>query len=109
MQLASAHLSVLLNEVIDLHQSRKTVGMLYQIPGAIWLSVYLLSILTMLAIGYQVGMAGSRRLLGMPVLAAAFSLVIVMIADIDRPGEGHIQVSQQPLADVQQMMLQDAP
>ena len=98
-----------LNEVIELHQSRKTVGILNRIPGPIWLSVYLLSILTMVAIGYQVGMAGSRWLRGMPVLAAAFSLVIVMIADIDRPGEGNIQVSQQPLADVQQMMLQDAP
>ena len=98
-----------LNEVIDLHQSRKTVGMLHQIPGALWLSIYLLSILTMLSIGYQVGMAGSRRLRGMPVLAGAFALVIVMIADIDRPGEGHIQVSQQPLADVRQMMLEAAP
>lgn len=98
-----------LNEVIDLHQSRKTVGTLYRIPGPIWMSVYLLSTLTMVALGYQVGMAGSRWLRGMPVLAAAFSLVIVMIADIDRPGEGNIQVSQQPLADVRQMMSQDAP
>ena len=98
-----------LNEVIDLHQSRKTVALLYRIPGPIWMSVYLLSTLTMVALGYQVGMAGSRWLRGMPVLVAAFSLVIVMIADIDRPGEGNIQVSQQPLADVRQMMSQDAP
>lgn len=98
-----------LNEVIDLHQSRKTVALLYRIPGPIWLAVYLLSTLTMVAIGYQVGMAGARWLRGMPVMTAAFSLVIVMIADIDRPGEGNIVVSQQPLADVKQMMLQDAP
>jgi hypothetical protein len=98
-----------LNDVIDLHQSRKTVGLLYRIPGPMWLSVLMLAILTMIAIGYQVGMAGSKRLRGMPVLAAAFSLVIMMIADIDRPGEGNILVSQQPLADVQQMMLQDEP
>jgi hypothetical protein len=39
----------------------------------------------------------------------AFSLVIVMIADIDRPGEGLIRVSQQPIADVQRMMLRDSP
>ena len=43
------------------------------------------------------------------VLAAAFSLVILMIADIDRPGEGLMRVSQQPIADVQQMMLGDSP
>ena len=97
------------NEVIDLHQSRKTVALLYRIPGPIWMSVYLLSTLTMVALGYQVGMSGSRWLRGMPVLVAAFSLVIVMIADIDRPGEGNIRVSQQPLADVRQMMPQDAP
>jgi hypothetical protein len=98
-----------LNEVIDLHESRKTLATLNRIPGPMWLSVYLLSILTMVTIGYQVGMSGSRWLRGMPVLAAAFSLVIVMIADIDRPGEGNISVSQQPLADVRQMMSQDAP
>ena len=98
-----------LNELIDLHQSRKTVGLQYRIPGTVWLAVYLLSVLSMLAVGYQVGMSGMRRLRGTPVLAAAFSLVILMIADIDRPGEGLMRVSQQPIADVQQMMLRDSP
>ncbi len=98
-----------LNELIDLHQSRKTVALQYRIPGTVWLSVYLLSAISMLAVGYQVGMSGMRRLRGTPVLAAAFSLVILMIADIDRPGEGTLRVSQQPIADVQQMMLQDSP
>ena len=98
-----------LNELIDLHQSRKTVGLLYRIPGTVWLALYRLSVLSMLAVGYQVGMAGTRHLRGTTVLAAAFSLVILMIADIDRPGEGWMRVSQQPLADVQQMMLRDSP
>ncbi len=98
-----------LNELIDLHQSRVTVGLQYRIPGTVWLAVYLLSLLSMLAVGYQVGMSGSRRTYGTPVLAAAFSLVILMIADIDRPRAGLIRVSQQPIADVQQMMLRDSP
>jgi hypothetical protein len=98
-----------LNELIDLHQSRKTVGLQYRIPGTLWLSVYVLTVLAMLAVGYQVGMSGARRVRGTPILAAAFSLVILMIADIDRPGEGLMRVSQQPIADVQEMMLQDSP
>ena len=53
-----------LNELIDLHQSRQTVGLQYRIPGSVWLSVYLLSALSMLALGYQVGMSGTRRLMG---------------------------------------------
>lgn len=98
-----------LNDVIQLHENRKIVGLLYRIPGSIWFSLYLLSFLSMLCIGYQAAMAGSRRLLGSVLLAAAFSLVVVMIADVDRPGEGRIRVSQQPIADVQQQMLKDSP
>ncbi len=98
-----------LNELIDLHQSRVTIGLQYHIPGTVWLAVYVLTMLSMLAVGYQVGMSGIRRLRGTPVLAAAFSLVIVMTADIDRPAEGLLRVSQQPLADVQQMMLGSMP
>lgn len=93
-----------LNEVIDLHTSRKTTALVNRIPGAIWLAVYVLSILSMLAIGYQVGMAGTKRLRGMLLLASAFALVIVMIAAIDRPGAQQFQANQQPLLDVQKMM-----
>jgi hypothetical protein len=98
-----------LNETIDLHQSRVTVGLQYRIPGTVWLAVYFLSSLSMLALGYQVGMSGVRRLHSTPVVAAAFSLVILMIADIDRPTEGLMRVSQQPIADVRRMMLRDSP
>lgn len=98
-----------LNDVIDLHESRLNVGLRYRIPAAIWLSLCLLTILSMLAIGYQMGMAGPHRLYGMPLVTLAFSVVIVMIADIDRPGEGAFQVSDQPLQDTYQMMQRYAP
>ncbi len=98
-----------LNELIDLHQSRKTVGWQYRIPGTVWLVVYLLSGLSMLVVGYQVGASGKRRLRCTPALAAAFSLVLLMIADIDRPRGELVRVSQQPIADVQQMILHDSP
>ena len=98
-----------LNETIDLHQSRVTVGLQYRIPGVVWAAMYLLTLLSMLAVGYQVGMSGMRRLRGTPIVAIAFSLVIAMVADIDRPGEGFVRVSQQPIADVQRMMLRNSP
>lgn len=98
-----------LNETIDLHQSRKTVGLQQRIPGTVWLAVYVLSILSMLALGYQIGMTGMRRLLATPVLAASFSVVILLIAEIDRPNAGYVRVSHQAIADVQQMMQGDSP
>lgn len=94
-----------LNEVIDMHESRKTVGLTHRIPGMVWLSLLILSCLAMLAIGYQIGEAGRRRLRGSPVLAAALALVITMIADIDRPGEGQFRVDQQAMKDVHEMIL----
>jgi len=98
-----------LNETIDLHQSRITVGLQYRVPAIVWIVLYLLALLSMLAVGYQVGMSGVRRLRGTPIVAIAFSLVIVMVADIDRPSEGFVRVSQQPIADVQQMMIRNSP
>lgn len=98
-----------LNEVIDLHQMRKTIGLDRRIPGIVWVVLFLLTLLVMLAIGYQVAMSGARRMYGTPVLAMAFSLVILMIADIDRPGEGFMGVSQQPLIDTLESMLRDSP
>jgi hypothetical protein len=98
-----------LNETIDLHQSRKTVALQYRLPSTIWAVLYLLIALSFLAVGYQVGMSGVRRLRGAPVLALAFSLVLLMIADLDRPGEGFLRVSQQPLIDVQDSMAGDSP
>ena len=58
----------------------------------------------MLSIGYQVGMAGWKRLLGMPFMSLAFSLVVVMIANMDNPVNGGFQVSHQPLVDTYEMM-----
>jgi hypothetical protein len=98
-----------LNETIDLHQSRVTIGLQYRVPTIVWIVMYLLASLSMLAVGYQTGMSGVRRLRGTPIVAAAFALVITMIADIDRPADGLISVSQQPIADVQRMMLRNSP
>ena len=86
-----------------------TVGLQYRIPTIVWLALYSLSVFAMLTVGYQVGMSGMRRMRGTVVLATSFSLVILMIADIDRPTEGLMRVSQQPILDVQQAMLGDSP
>jgi hypothetical protein len=98
-----------MNETIDLHQSRKTVALQYRVPSTVWSILYLLVVLGMLALGYQIGMSGVRRLRGAPLLSLAFSLVLLRISDLDRPFEGFLGVSQQPLVDVQASMAADSP
>ena len=89
-----------LNELINLHALRVAVGLQTRIPAGIWLVLYALVMLGMIGVGYQTAIAGSRRSWAMPILALSFSLVIALIASLDRPQSGYITVSQQPLVDV---------
>ena len=55
----------------------------------------------MIMMGTQIGLSGTRHL-GMELaLAIAFSIVVFLIADLDRPQEGLINVSQQAMVELQ--------
>jgi hypothetical protein len=89
-----------LNGTIDLHALRVAVALQARIPTGIWISLGTLTFLGMLAVGYQMGIAGSKRSLVQPILAISFSLVIALIASLDRPQSSFIKVSQQPYIDL---------
>ena len=55
-------------------------------------------------VGYSAGLTGRRSLLSAVVLIIALGAVIMIVVDLDRPREGFIQVSQQPLIDLQQQI-----
>jgi hypothetical protein len=54
----------------------------------------------MTTVGYQAGIAGSKRTLAMPLLAIAFASVIALIDSLDSPVGGFTTVPQQPLIDL---------
>jgi hypothetical protein len=90
-----------LNDVIDLHVKRVTVGIRNRVPPTIWATLYLLMAVGMIMMGIQIGLSGTRHI-GMDLsLAVAFSVVLFLIADLDRPQEGLINVSQQAMVDLQ--------
>lgn len=89
-----------LNEVIDLHQERVVWGIDDRIPPGVWVVLYLVSVLAMLAVGYDKALSSSGRSIATVVLAMAFSLVIVLIVDLDRTQSGALTISQQALIDV---------
>lgn len=98
-----------LNQVIDIHALRVAVALHPQIPAIIWLALYTLVILGMLAVGYQTAIAGSaRRSRSAPILALSFSLVIALIVSLDRPQSDFISVPQAPLIDLQAAMAANA-
>ena len=91
-----------LNEMIDLHNSRVTVVQ-YRIPMAIWYALYLITTLSMVAVGYQAGLSGKSSLKAGIVLALTFSVVILLIADLDR-ATGSLRVGQQPMFELQKKL-----
>ena len=92
-----------LNEVIDLHATR-LMRLRSRVPAVIWIVLYLLLLLTMVMIGYQQGVSGSKRSLAVIALILGFSTVLYLITDLDRPGKGMLQVSQQAMIDLRRSM-----
>jgi hypothetical protein len=88
-----------LNETIDLDEARVT-ALRNQIPDIIWYSLYLITMLTMAEIGYQFGLSGARSWPVTILLALVFTAVTLLIADLDRPQQGLLQISQQALMDL---------
>ena len=97
-----------LNGVIELHATRVAIGLQARIPNGIWIALLSLTFFGMVAIGYQIGIAGSKRSLAQPILAISFSMVIALIASLDRPQSGYVTVSQQSLRTLRDSMSADA-
>ena len=91
------------NEVMDKHVRRIAAGR-NRIPISIWASVYLMAILGLAGMGYHAGLTGAKRSLAMLSMTLAFSGILGLITDLDRPQEGLLTVSQQALIDVQKSM-----
>lgn len=90
-----------LNDTIELHETRVTAGSA-RVPETLVVLLYGGSILSLGLVGFGAGLTGRRSLLTAAVLIVALGAVLTIVVDLDRPLEGLIQVSQQPLIDLQQ-------
>jgi hypothetical protein len=68
------------------------------------LVLYALTLLTFALAGYNAGAADSSRTAARPISVLGFSLLVLLIADLDRPGRGALTLDQQALEYVAQRM-----
>jgi len=92
-----------LNDTIDIHESRVTAGSA-RVPETLVLLLFIGSVLSLGMVGFGAGLTKRRSLLTAVVLVIALGAVLTIVVDLDRPREGLIQVSQQPLIDVQRQV-----
>jgi hypothetical protein len=92
-----------LKEVIDLDAAR---WMAFQdhVPGTVIYVIAMVGLLATMVVGYTFGLGGIRQPFSICMLSLAITLVLAIIVDLDRPREGLIRVSQQPMLDLQKQL-----
>ena len=93
-----------LNESIDTHSRRVLVSLQNRPAIPIWASLYAATILTMTGVGYQQGLSRSRRTPAIAVRVLTFSVILALIADLDRPQDGWLRTSQQAIVELRKSM-----
>ena len=93
-----------LNEMIDLHQTRVIAGLYARVPETILILLLLCSMLTLAMVGYNAGLTLRRSPLTAVGLVIVLGAVITLVVDLDRPREGFLKVSQQPLIYLQEQI-----
>jgi hypothetical protein len=93
-----------LNQTIDLHETRVVAGLYARVPETILVLLLLGSALTLGMVGYDAGLTRQRSPVTAVVLIAVLGAVITLVVDLDRPREGFLTVSQQPLIDLQEQI-----
>jgi len=88
-----------LNDVIDFNEKRRIANRNH-VPEVAFLLLFGLSAVAIGFMGYGAGLAGTRQRIPNAIIAVSVALVIMLIADMDRPRRGLITVDQQALTDV---------
>lgn len=88
-----------INELIELHTTRVTAGVA-RVPETVILALMMGSLLTLGVMGYSAGLTTRRGMLSAVVLIVALGTILTLVIDLDRPRDGFLQVSQQPLIDL---------
>ena len=95
-----------INEMFDLHQQRVFVGVGNRIPQTIWIALYAILLFSMIGMGFHSGIKGARSPIPSAALALSFSIVLFLIADLDRPRSGILRADQSMIVELSERLEQ---
>lgn len=85
-----------------LDDDRIAAGMYSRVPESVMLILLVGSIASVAIVGYNAGLKGHRSAINAAVMIITLGAVFTLVVDIDRPGDGLVTVTQQPIIDVAQ-------
>ena len=100
-------LTVSVLALTDIHYTRVHSSVMNRIHFTIWMKLYLMAALSMVIMGYQAGLTDRRSPVATITLAFAFSAVIILITDLDRPVMSFFEINRQLLIDLHEDMEED--
>lgn len=90
-----------LNETIDINSEVIFSITTNRMPISTLLIVYLVATISFLLLGFHNSLHENRNLISLTLVVAVFSMVILLIFDLDRPRDGLLQISHEPLLELQ--------
>jgi hypothetical protein len=87
-----------LNEMID-DQAKRLAAIRNRVPNVVQLGLFGVAIVASGFAGYATGLDKRRSRFPVYLMGLLAGAVILLILDLDRPGAGFIEVSQQPIID----------
>ena len=91
------------------HDARLQASLFNRISMVIWITLSAMAMLAMLVVGYQAGLTGTRSRLATWTLALTFSVVMVLITDLDRPNMTLFKMNQQLMVELEGRMQGTVP
>ena len=88
----SSALSTSVLSLMGMQTQRVQAALINRIPIIIWLTLYFTAVMSMIVVGYQAGLTEKRSPIATFSLALAFSTVMILIMDLDRPIQSLFQV-----------------
>lgn len=89
-----------LNEMIDVHEERVVVVLSYHLPPSLKWTLYLVSFITMLTLGFYFGLGGTRNAFATYALVFSVSAVLLLIIDLDQVRQHFFTIDQKAITDV---------
>ena len=97
------------SQMIDAHSKRVSAIVRARVPAPIWAGLIILALVANFIGGYHIGIVGvSRPLVGVGMIFC-LAITLYLIADLDRPFQGLIQVNHRSMFDLRAWMTEQAP
>ena len=78
--------------LMEVQTMRVQAALVNRIPLVIWLTLYFTAVMSMVVVGYQAGLTERRSPVATFSLGLAFSAVMILIMDLDRPLQSLFEV-----------------